>query len=103
LLRLAAAEQREERVLVAAHPPRRRRLAVELVLLACGGILELADLLGAAGIGRAAVKCLKLGFEAGADRIALGDRRGRRLLLHGLLRLLHRLLLRMGSDRRGKP
>jgi len=104
LLRLAAAEQREEGVLVAAHPPRRGFLAVELVLLACGGLLELADLFSAAGIGRAAVKGLKLRFEAGAgfgtdtNQVTVLTRSGTEQALSGTKqevarRILHLLLV----------
>ena len=96
---LAAAEQHEEAVAFAVQPPRLRLLAVELALLAGGGFLVFADLLGAGIVGCAAVERRELAFEAGADRVSLRRltrlRRFRRLL--GLRR---RELLRMRADRR---
>ena len=71
-LRRLAAEQDEEAVAFAAGAPRLRLLAVELGLLAGGGLFELAGS-GRRGPGSAgaAVEGLKLGFEPRADRILL--------------------------------
>ena len=65
------AEQDEEAVAFAARAPRRRLLAVDLGLLVGGGLLELAKLVGAGGVGGAAVERLELALEPGAVGILL--------------------------------
>ena len=70
-LRLLAVEQHEEAVLLAAHPAGVAFLAVDFGLLFGLGLFVLAELVGAGGIGAAAVEGLELGFKAGAHRIWL--------------------------------
>ena len=66
-LRRQSREQRKKSLPLAANPVRVRDGAVEIRLLLGDGVFGALDLVGARGIGGAAVDCGKLGLQAHAN------------------------------------